>query len=363
MKKVLSLLAFLLLFTPDVYGQTNGKLQMHFIDVGQADAAVLISPKGEIVMFDSGVSGHCTLPILYLEQIGITKIDYHIASHYHDDHIGCTTDILDRFPLQKAAYDRGSTYSTQSYNKYITAIGNKRKTAAVGEKIILDSAEANPVSIEFIAANGAGVSTTNENDLSVVAVVRFGALDLLMGGDLSGFKDSSYEDIETLIAKSVGQVEVYKVHHHGSAYSSNAYWLSIIKPKIGVISAGNGNSYNHPTLACLNRIHAAGVKTYWTESGAGVAANPQWDVVGGNIIVEIAPGNDRFTVSYNNRSNSDTYLTWGANTLSGAIITLQITSEIIPVSQTTDFGDDVDRDSKIGLEEAIYSLQKTAGIR
>jgi beta-lactamase superfamily II metal-dependent hydrolase len=316
MKRILSTLAILFLFTSTAYCQTNGKLQMHFIDVGQADAAVLISPKGEVVMFDNGVSGHCTLPVSYLEQLGITKIDYHIASHYHDDHIGCTTDVLDRFPLQKTAYDRGSSYSTQSYNKYVTAIGNKRKTVTVGEKIILDSTEVNPVSIEFVTANGAGVNTTNENDLSVVAVVRFGTLDLVMGGDLSGFKDGSYEDIETPIANSVGQVEVYKVHHHGSAYSSNNYWLSVIKPKVGVISAGNGNSYNHPTLTCLDRLHNAGVKTYWTENGSGVAANPQWDLIGGNIIVEAAPSSDRFTVAYNNRSQTDTYPTWNAKALS-----------------------------------------------
>ena len=316
MKRILSIFTVLFLFTSITHGQTNGKLQMHFIDVGQGDAAVLISPKGEVVMFDNGDAGHCTLPVSYLEQLGITKIDYHIASHYHDDHIGCTTDVLGRFPLQKTAYDRGSSYSTQSFNKYITAIGDKRKTATVGEKIILDPAEANPVSIEFIAANGAGVSTTNENDLSVVAVVRFGTLDLVMGGDVSGFKDSSYEDIETPIANGVGQVEVYKVHHHGSAYSSNDYWLSIIKPKVGIISAGNGNSYNHPTLACLDRLHNAGVKTYWTESGAGAAANPQWDLIGGNIIVEIAPNSDRFTVAYNNSSQTETYPTWNAKALS-----------------------------------------------
>ena len=91
------------------FGQANGKLQIHYVDVGQGDAAVLISPLGQVVLFDDGVENHCDKPVSYLAQIGLTKVDYHIATHYHNDHIGCAQEVLTAFPLLADAYDRGGT--------------------------------------------------------------------------------------------------------------------------------------------------------------------------------------------------------------------------------------------------------------
>lgn len=291
----------------------NGKLQIHFMNVGQGDGAILISPQGETVLFDNGKRGRCELPVSYLQQLGITKIDYMVASHYHDDHIGCTADVLSEFPLQTAAYDRGGSYHSQTFNRYVQEVGNKRRAATAGATFTLDSGSANPVRVEIVAVNGNGIATTNENDLSVVAVVRYGSFDALIAGDLSGFETESYEDIETSVAPIVGQVEVYKVNHHGSRYSSNDTWLSTIKPRIGVISTGVGNNYGHPTQECLDRLHSAGVRTYWTEVGEGVAPEPQFDTVGRNIIVETAPGGSTFTVSYG-LGQMDSYSSWGGTT-------------------------------------------------
>jgi beta-lactamase superfamily II metal-dependent hydrolase len=314
MKRFLLSIVILFSLTSIAFGQVaNGKLQLHFIDVGQGDAAVLISPKGEVVMFDDGVNKFCDMPVAYIEQLGITKIDYHIASHYHDDHIGCTKEILDKFPLQKIAYDRGNSYPSQIFKRYEQSVGAHRKTAVVGDKIILDAATATPVTIEIVALNGAGVDTTNENDLSVDAVIHFGKFDAEMGGDLSGYKTGNYEDIESVVAGKMNQVEVYKVHHHCSRYSTNDKWLSTIKPKVGIISASGtiGKNYNHPTDECLERLHKAGVKTYWTEIGSGAEPDPEWDVVGKNIVIEAEPNSDTFTVNYN-WSKTDTYPVWEA---------------------------------------------------
>jgi len=234
-----------------------------------------------------------------------------IVSHYHDDHIGCTTDVLTDFPLQKKGYDRGGTYNSSTFQNYLTKLGAKRTIASVGTTITLDSGTANPVKIEIVALNGNGVPTTNENDLSVVATIRFGNFDAVIAGDLSGFKTGSYEDIETSVAPKVGQVEVYKVNHHGSSYSSNDVWLATIKPRIGIISTGTGNTYGHPTQECLDRLHAADVKTYWTEIGNGVEPDPIFDVIGKNIVVEATPGSWAFTVTYGS-NQVDTYPDWGA---------------------------------------------------
>src|SRR3954469_3976874 len=151
------------------FAQANGKLQIHYMDVGQGDGAVLISPFGEVVLFDDGVVNQCTKPIAYLQTLGVTKIDYHIASHYHADHIGCATEILQQFPLQKAAYDRGGSYTTATFTSYVNAVGAKRVTAQKGQTITLDQGSLTPVKITFLALNGNGISTSDENDLSLVS--------------------------------------------------------------------------------------------------------------------------------------------------------------------------------------------------
>jgi hypothetical protein len=109
----------------------------------------------------------------------------------------------------------------------------------------------------------------------------------------------------------VGQVEVYKVHHHCSQYSTNDAWLAITKPILGIVSVGDANGYGHPTQECLERLHAAGVKTYWTETGEAAKPEPGQDVVAGNIVVEVAPGAESFTVARRG-ATADTYAVWGA---------------------------------------------------
>jgi beta-lactamase superfamily II metal-dependent hydrolase len=278
------------LFSQLALGQANGKLQIHFMDVGQGDGAVLISPQGQIVLFDGGNVKDCSKPVSYLAQLEIKAIDYMVLSHYHADHFGCETEILAQSPLKNFAYDRGGSYNSKTYDDYVQAVGNKRKQAQQTDVIVLDQNSAHPVRINLVALNGNGIRTTNENDLSLVAVVQFDALRVEIGGDLSGFETNSYKDIETSVAPKVGEIDVYKVHHHCSAYSTNDDWLSVTKPTIAIVSAGVlNNDYGHPTQECLERLHNAGIKTYWTELGKGAAPEPNFDVVAGNIVVESDP--------------------------------------------------------------------------
>ena len=389
------------LLTPgSAFAQANGKLQIHYMDVGQGDGAILISPQGEVVLFDNGVLNQCGKPQAYLQSLGITRIDYHIASHYHSDHIGCTASLLSMFPLQRFAYDRGGSYATATFTNYLNAVGAKRATAVPGQMITLDAGSLNPVQILFIASNANGIPTTDENDKSLVALVRYGNFEAEFGGDLSGasggvpdddpnqptfpapvpgpapppppaadtcarpstapatataicndgtFSSSqnragtcsshlgkkcylcpgvlcnavtsagisgdggpillaSYADIESGVASAVGQIEVYKAHHHGSRFSSNMSWLGTTTPKVAIISVGNSNTYGHPTAEALGRLHATGTRTYWTSVGNGTAPAAGWDVIAGNVIVEVAPGTANFTVRHG--SITDTYPMW-----------------------------------------------------
>ncbi len=255
----------------------NGRLQIIHLDVGQGDGAILITPNGQVAMFDDGTGGKGTLGLTVpqqLQALGVTGIEHHFCSHYHSDHLGGTPSIIAAGIPITNGWDRGGSYTTGAYNSYVTAVGAGRKTLFKGQVITLDSLSAHPVIIKCVDLAGAGLVTgsADENTLSMVMKVSYGEFDETFGGDLPGTTNGTYKNIETTIGPEVGgHVEVYKVHHHGSATSSMDDWLNAVTPNLGVISCGNGNSYGHPTAAALTRLHNHNVKTYWTETGNGVA--------------------------------------------------------------------------------------------
>jgi beta-lactamase superfamily II metal-dependent hydrolase len=283
----------------------NGKLQIHHIDVGQGDGILIISPLGETALVDDGTSTDCSGIESYLQGLGLTSIKYHFASHYHSDHIGCIDDLAAiGITISTAGYDRGGSYSSSVYTAYVNTLGSKRTTISTGQTITLDAGATYPVTIKCVRY---GAATSDENSNSMVLKVSYGAFDEVMGGDLT----SSYE---SSVGSSVGDVEVYKVHHHGSSGSTSTAWLSAITPEVGIISVGDGNSYGHPTSTALTNLHNASVHTYWTETGAGVSPNSSWDQVGGTIIVQAQPGaSATYTVS--GTGISDTYTNGGGSTV------------------------------------------------
>ncbi|MCX5801858.1 MAG: T9SS type A sorting domain-containing protein [Candidatus Eisenbacteria bacterium] len=291
----------------------NGKLQIHHVDVGQGDGALIISPLGQTVLVDDGTYTNCSAFVNYVKGLGITSIDYHFASHYHSDHIGCLDDLLaSSVVLNIAGYDRGYSYTTTMYTAYVNALGSKRQTMAKNQVVTLDAGSANPVYIKCVDLNGAGVYSvtgSDENPKTMVLKITYGNFDEVMGGDLTGSPA-----VEATVGPEVGDVEVYKVHHHASATSSYDAWLNATTPEVAVISVGDGNSYGHPTSAVLTRLHNHSVKTYWTETGAGVSPVSGWDKVGGTIIIQASPqpgaaytvtGNG-FVDTYHNNGQADT---------------------------------------------------------
>lgn len=282
------------------------KLQIFYMDVGQGDGEIIRSPQGSVVLIDGG-KNNCDIQIAYMKSIGIQKIDYLIVSHYHDDHIGCVKEILSKYPLTANAvvYDRGGSYPSSVFKDYLESIGKHRRAAENSKPILLDNGE---LKIEFVAENGDGIETNNENDLSLVALLHYGKFDAEFGGDLSGYDNGDYKNIEATVAPKIGQVEIYKVHHHCSQYSSNETLLDILKPKVAIISVGEGNKYYHPTQNCVERLHLANVDLYWTETGNGSEPDPMLDHVSGNILVEVEKDGQKFVVS--TKSGLKEYNSW-----------------------------------------------------
>jgi competence protein ComEC len=260
----------------------EGQLAIHHIDVEQGDAALIISPGGDAAMIDMGLFTTCANTVSYVQAQGVTSLKYAFATHYHADHIGCLDDLAAAgIAVETACYDRGSAPGsiTQTYTDYVNTCGAKRQTAVEGQVVSL----ADGATITVVDLNGAGDTTSDENALGAVFKLTYGAFDHVFAGDIPGV---SPDDIEGIVGPEVGDVEVCKVNHHGSASSSTDAWLNAITPEVCVLSVG-ANGFGHPTAEAMGRMHAHGIETYWTNAGSGVAPDPTYDRVLGDVIVTV----------------------------------------------------------------------------
>jgi beta-lactamase superfamily II metal-dependent hydrolase len=285
-------LSLVVLLSPSISAaDSGGQLRIVHLDAGQGDAAVLISPEGQVAMFDDGGASYPTFPcseiLAQLNSLGITHVDYHFTSHYHGDHIGCFAAI-DNVVHFSQGWDRGGSYGSSAYTAYASQLGSRRRTLTKGKMFTLDSLSTHPVTITCIDFNATG-NDDYENSKSVVLRVNFGSFSEVLGGDLTGVTGTGRYDRETAFGPEVDTVMVYKVHHHSSRYSSNDAWLNAIAPKAAIISLGDDNPYGFATSDVLTRLHNHHVKTYWTEGGAGTAPNAAWDkVASGPITIRAA---------------------------------------------------------------------------
>ena len=283
-------LLFLTLFLPTL-ALAQG-LRFTTLDIGQGDSAVLIAPSGCAALFDGGPTGSGATIKAYLKAKGVTRIDMAFISHLHADHMGGIDEVdvgTDAVPITNV-YDHGGTYSSTAYSEYNSHFSGKRVTVRKGDVFTL----CGEVRLEVMAAAGNGATVTDENAKSVVVKVSYGAFDAIVGGDLTG----NTEDMETGIASAVGPIELYKVHHHGSRYSSNNAFLDATLPLVSFISVGKDNTYGHPTAECLDRLKAHGSAIWQTE-------DPATNTVRGHIALSSTDGNT-FVVAQGSQSVSYT---------------------------------------------------------
>jgi beta-lactamase superfamily II metal-dependent hydrolase len=291
-------------------GESGAGLTIYCLDVGQGDCTIIVSPTGGTLLFDAGINGKGNNTIIpYLQGLGITALDYVACSHYHVDHIGGLDEVVNSLGIDSirvAALDRGWSYTTATYTSYAAAVAPKRTTILDGQVIDLGGG----VTVTCIGVNGNGQLSPpfddkyDENDLCVALLVEYGDFDFFVAGDLSGSNSSGYHDIETSIASEVGDIDIYRVDHHGSASNSNAYLVSTFEPEVSVISVGS-NSYGHPTQTVIDRLVNNGSYIYQTELGSGgTIPSGEGEVVGGHIVISVDGGS--YTV------NGDVYHMAGA---------------------------------------------------
>ena len=284
-------------------------MRIHVLNVGQGDCTVIESPEDadgdrRVMIVDAGetsMQGNEARDVVepYLRRRlddgpagrPQVKVDYFVATHYHKDHIGWPREGKDTgfFYLYDTpgvkidkVLDSGLDYDGAGgldavYAEWAENRDLPRETMAfdqLGEGRQIDLGPDIWVEVLAVGARVDGMddrvlkpqwlATTSQNDFSIALVVHFKQFDFFVAGDLSGYFHKSwgnyYHNIEGAMSDSLRDLEVLRVSHHGSQWSTNYPFLQRTRPQVSVISCGQG--HHHPNEYTVRRL--LGWENHWT---------------------------------------------------------------------------------------------------
>lgn len=229
---------------------TGSSFELHFIDVGQADSALILCD-GNAMLIDGGNVEDSNLIYSYLRNHGIDHLDYMVCTHAHEDHVGGLAGALN-YATVDVAYCPVTSYDSTAFNNFVNYLGNQGIDITVpsaGDTFTLGSAE--------VTVLGPINPSDEPNNTSMVLRIVYGNTSFLFAGDAE-----REEEQDILNAGYTLSSTVLKVGHHGSENSTTYPFLREIMPEYAVISVGADNSYGHPTEETLSRLRDADVKVY-----------------------------------------------------------------------------------------------------
>lgn len=236
--------------------QTNlpedSSFAIHFIDVGQADAALVLCD-GAAMLIDGGNAEDSNLLYTYLKKHDIDHLAYVIGTHAHEDHIGGIAGAL-KYADAAMVLCPVSSYSSKAFTNFANAAKEQCgsiEIPKVGDTFTLGSAQGT-----ILAVN----TDDDTNNTSIVLRIVYGETSFLFTGDAETAVEQAILDRGSTVRSTV-----LKVGHHGSDTSTGYRWLREVAPEYAVISVGKDNSYGHPTETVLSRLRDADVKTYRTD--------------------------------------------------------------------------------------------------
>ena len=252
----------------------SGNIKISFIDVGQAES-ILIQQGSYTMLIDAGYDTNAASVKDYISQQGINQLDYVIASHPHEDHIGGLSYILNSFKIGKIFMPK-ATDNTQAFEDFMSTVKNKNMT-------ITTPVPGSTFKLGEAVCTVLGPVNTDVNDLntySIVIKITYGKNSFLLTGDAVESNEVAMIDAGYDVS-----ADVLKVGHHGVYTSTSQVFLDKVNPKYAVISVGKGNLNGPPAPEVLTRLFNKEISTFRTDMNGTIVCTSD----GNNITFNMKP--------------------------------------------------------------------------
>jgi beta-lactamase superfamily II metal-dependent hydrolase len=295
-------------------------LRIYHVDVDQAAATLFVAPGGTTLLVDSGKNGHGGRIRSAMQAAGVDRLDFFVATHYHEDHYGGIDEVVDAGVTVGAAFDRGDKpflpaskrNNDETYLDYQRTVGGSAQQLRRGMTIPLDPS----MTVTCLSSGGVVLGENDppqpgneENDMSVGLLITYGAFRYWIGGDTEVATEAK------LAARDLVQdVDVYQAHHHGADNGSTDELLEDLRPGVIIISNGSHATFKHPRRTTLERMQRLVPPPVIYQinrflGGGSVGANVADSLIGdpeagdddGTILLTVDEAAGSYTVAYRNR--------------------------------------------------------------
>ncbi len=225
------------------------RLKVVFCDVGQGDALLVIWKQVQIVI-DGGPTEEGVLSCLGRNMpFWDREIELVVSTHPDQDHIGGLPDILERYTVGRVL-SNGMEGLGDDYRRFKRLVDDEYHPKT-GERIKVGELE-----FKVLWPREGYEGETNER--GIVLELSYGRFNALFMADIS-------EKQEEEMLGELEDIEVLKVAHHGSKYSSSEEFLKSVRPELAIIEVGKDNRYGHPTREVLDRLGVLGIRVLRTD--------------------------------------------------------------------------------------------------
>ena len=237
--------------TSSATAQTSANVTIKFIDVGQGEAILIALPE-KTMLIDAGPTGSAPKIAQVLQELGRNKIDYLVATHPDEDHIGGMADVISNTQIG-TIYAPNKTNNTATYRKFLAAIQNNNLQITLAEAgTIIDQTDSYKLEILWPKKDANFPET---NDYSIIIKLTVGNKTFLFTGDAP---------TNAILNSNPGHIDVLKLSHHGSRTGTTEVLIHKLSPTYAVLSYAVDNSYGHPMQSVLNALHKHSVEVWGT---------------------------------------------------------------------------------------------------
>lgn len=236
---------------PSTTAQASANVTIKFIDVGQGEAILIALPE-KTMLIDAGPTGSAPKIAQVLQELGRDKIDYLVATHPDEDHIGGMADVISNTQIG-TIYAPNKTNNTATYRKFLTAIQNNNLQITLAEAgTIIDQTDSYKLEILWPKKDA---NFPDTNDYSIIIKLTVGNKTFLFTGDAP---------TSAILDSNPGHIDMLKLSHHGSRTGTTEQLVRKLSPTYAVLSYAVDNSYGHPMQSVLNALHKHSVEVWGT---------------------------------------------------------------------------------------------------